>query len=201
MEIESKSKIELSEEEFKEFYENFGSSNFKLQSDIFKDIGDRQVDIYFKSIGFATTIIGAVGIIAGFGFTALGYVQNVLLFFIGEGLLSATIFYGLFWTQQKYQQEFNSLEEDRKKYLDYYNQRNKKFIELYESWLSQRNIDRSKFLELNDIDKKSIDLFKTENQRVAPDIYSRKMYILMIIGIVFLFSSFIIVDFFKLLSL
>jgi hypothetical protein len=192
----------LSEELFKDFYEAFGSSSLKLQGKILGELGDKQLDIYFKSIGFATTVIGAIGLIAGFGFTAFGYVQSVLLFFIGESLLLGALFYGLFWTQRKYQAEFNVLEQDRQKYLTFYEERNKKFIKLFENGLrSPHIINKKEFIDLNELDKKSIELFKNENPKVAPDIYSRIMYILMIFGSIILFSSFFIFDFVRFLFL
>ncbi len=184
--------ISLDEELFKEFYDNFGSNSLQLQGRVLEDLGTKQLDIYFKSIGFATTVIGAVGLIAGFGFTAFGYVQSVFLFFVGEALLLSSLFYGLFWTQQKYQEEFKSLEEERRKLTGFYEKRNEKFLVVYNSWISTRTISKKAFTELNEIDKESINLFKTENNRPTPSIYSRAMYLLMIGGTIALFSSFVI---------
>ncbi|HVW82582.1 MAG TPA: hypothetical protein VHC68_01390 [Candidatus Paceibacterota bacterium] len=190
--MSSSDDIELSEAQFNEFYENFGSNSFQLQGRVLEDLGTKQLDIYFKSIGFATTVIGVVGLIAGFGFTALDHVESMALFFFGEVLLLGGLFYGLFWTQQKYQAEFKSLEEERKKLAAFYEKRNGKFMELYNKWISERRISRTAFVELNEIDKGSIELFRTEKDRPIPSIYSQAMYILMIAGTVVLLSSFFI---------
>ncbi len=192
--------IPLSEEEFKEFYDNFGSNHFQLQSRVLEDLGTKQIDIYFKSIGLATTVIGVIGLIAGFGFTALGYVQSLWFFFVGEGLLLGAIFYGLFWTQKIYQGEFKSLESERRKYLTFYAERNEKFMELYNSWISTRGINRTTLTELNKIDMESINLFKSEKGGPIPSIYSQTMYVLMIAGTLVLFSSFFICDLLRLVS-
>ena len=184
--------IPLTESQFQEFYENFGSNNFKLQGKVLEDLGSRQLDIYFKSIGFATTVLGAIGIIAGFGFTAFGYIQCLWLFFLGELLLLGALFYGLFWTQGKYHAEFKSLEVERRKYMTFYEKRNNKFLELYNSWIRNKTISKATLTELNEIDKGSISLFETPANRPIPAIYSWTMYVLMIVGTIILFGSFLI---------
>ncbi|MBI2024771.1 MAG: hypothetical protein HYT03_01600 [Candidatus Harrisonbacteria bacterium] len=192
---ENPDQILLDDTLFKEFYDNFGSNSLQLQGRVLEDLGTKQLDIYFKSIGFAATVIGAVGLIAGFGFTAFGYVQSVPLFFVGEILLLGSLFYGLFWTQQKYQAEFKSIEDERRKLIEFYEKRNEKFMVLYNSWISTRTISKTAFKELNEIDKESINLFKTEKDRSIPSIYSRTVYVLMITGTLVLFSSFFVFDF------
>ncbi len=192
--MEQNQDINLNREEFKELYNNFGSNSFQLQSRVLEDLGTKQVDIYFKSIGFATTVIGAIGLIAGFGFTALGYVQSLWLFFIGEGLLLGAIFYGLFWTQKIYHSEFKSLESERRKHLTFYAERNDKFMELYNSWTSTQKISKTTLTELNKMDMESINLFKSETNGPIPSIYSQTMYMLMIAGTLILFGSFFICD-------
>jgi len=183
--------IPLTESEFQEFYENFGSNNFKLQGKVLEDLGTKQLDIYFKSIGFATTVLGVIGLIAGFGFTAFGYIQCLWLFFLGEGLLLGALFYGLFWAQRKYHEEFKSLEDERRKHMAFYETRNNKFLELYNSWITNRTISKATLTELNETDKGSISLFETAADRSAPSIYSQTMYVLMIAGTIMLFSSFL----------
>ncbi|XKT74606.1 MAG: hypothetical protein ACJKTH_00750 [Patescibacteria group bacterium UBA2163] len=187
--MNTEDKISLNDEEFKEFYESFGSSNFRLQSEIFGDLGTKQLDVYFKSIGFATTVIGVIGLIAGFGFTALDFVKTMSLFMAGEVLLLGGLFYGLWWVQQKYQAEFNDIEAERKKYSDFYNTRNEKFLILYNNWLETKKISKQDFINLNETDKKSINLFKNDSDRKAPQIYSQIVYILMILGTFSLLGS------------
>jgi hypothetical protein len=182
--------ISLNQEQFEEFYENFGSQNFQLQSKVLEEVGTRQIDIYFKSIGFATTVIATIGLIAGFGFTALGYVDSPCFFFIGEALLIGGIFYGLFWIQQTYQGEYKSMEAESKKLRAFYETRNAKFMELYNSWISTHNISRATLTELNSIDMGSINLFKTDRETPVRHIYPQAMYVLMIIGTLMLLGSF-----------
>ena len=182
------------EEEIKEFYETFGSKHLKMQSEILKEFGIKQIDIYFKSIGFVTTVISIIGIVAGFGFTAFEYIQSLPLFFVGEGLLFGMLFYGLFWVQKIYQGEYKTLNDTRKKYSDFFEERNKKFIELYNNALNTHSMEKGKFIELHEIDQQSIDLFKVDDKEILQQIYSKPMYYLALIGAIFLFSSFFIID-------
>lgn len=191
---ENEGYIQLTDEQFDEFYQHFGSNNFQLQGSVLGDLGTKQLDIYFKSLGFATTIVGTIGLVAGFGFTAFDHVQSTLLFFTGEGFLISAILYDLFWVQEKYQKEFNALEEERRKFIGFYEERNKIFISLYNSWTSKRVIDKNAFTKLNETDKKSIELFKTEENRPIGLIYPPLVYRLMIVGVLVLLSSFFIID-------
>ena len=46
-----------------------------------------------RIISFSNTLIGILGVIAGFGFTAFQYVQTLTFFLVGESLIVGTIFY------------------------------------------------------------------------------------------------------------
>lgn len=184
--------INLSIEQFQEFHDKLGSENFQLQSRIFEDYGKKKLDIYFKSIGFTTVVIGTAGLIAGFGFTAINEIQSGFLFFIGEALLLSSIFYGLFWIQNIYQGEFRSIEEEIKRLREFYDKRNEKYMVLYNEWMLKKYVTKSKLKELQEFENKSIDLFKTPPQSSAPIIYSPLMYGLMTFGAAALLGSFFI---------
>lgn len=185
--------IPLGDNEFEEFYENFGSKHLKMQGEILKDFGDKKIDIYFKSVGFTTSVTSVIGIIAGFGFTALGYTQSIFMFFLGEGLLVSALFYGLVWTQWIYAGEFNSLSADSEKFRKFFDDRNGRFLALYYRALKERVINEKKFRELNDGDLASVNLFKTNGDEVLR-VYSKATYFLGVLGTIFLFCSFFILD-------
>lgn len=184
--------IELDIEQFQEFHERLGSESFQIQSRIFEDYGKKKLDIYFKSVGFTTVVIGTAGLIAGFGFTAINEIQSGPLFFIGEALLLSSIFYGLFWIQGIYQAEFRSIEKELERLRDFYDKRNEKYMVLYNEWMLKKSITKSNLKELQGMENKSIDLFKTPSQSSVPVIYSPIMYGLMTFGAAALLSSFFI---------
>lgn len=183
--------IPLASEEFEKLHDNFGSAHFKLQSEVLKDFGTNKLDLYFKSVGFNSSVTRVIGIVAGFGFTAMAYVQSMFLFIVGEGLLLAALFYGIWWVQEIYTGEFNSVNKDIEKFRDFFNKRNDKYMELYDGWMKKKSISETTLRELNEMDKSSVDLFKTEESEV-PQTYSKTTYFLGICGSILLLASFFV---------
>jgi len=188
--------IEFNDEQIKEFYERFGGSNFMRQSEVARAYGDHKIDIYFKSVGFAAKVISTIGIIAGFGFAAFGYVESKFLFFCGESILIYSILHGLIWVQNIYNSEFLALDKAQKNHNIYFTERNKLFMEVWDIISKTKKVDRDKFIELIEKDKAVLQLFATKDQEVEKqkpnNIFSKKLYYLMIAGSVMLMSSFFI---------
>ncbi len=183
--------IILTQEQFEELHKNFGSSHFKLQGEVLKEFGEQKLSLYFKSIEFTTSVTNVIGIIAGFGFTAMGYVQSMFLFTFGEGLLLSALFHGIWWVQKIYTGEYNSINADTEKFRSFFNNRNEKYMELYNNWSANKSINEEKFKALNKMDMSAINLFKTENTP-SPETYSKTTYFLGIGGSVTLLASFFI---------
>lgn len=94
--------IKFSEEDWDKFYERQGSQYFRLESEILEAHGENEKKLLYEIFGSTKILVQAIGVVAGFGFTALGYVENISLFLIGEFFLFVAIFSGLFWTQHAY---------------------------------------------------------------------------------------------------
>ena len=97
-------------ENLEKFYEQFGSSRFRLQSEMAQDRGRRLLELYYRSIDFIYKTITTIGVIAGFGLTALGYVRSPVLFVVGESFLFGAIAFGIWATQKIYLREIENLE-------------------------------------------------------------------------------------------
>jgi hypothetical protein len=189
----------LNQEQIEEFYELYGSAKFTLQSQTSKAYGDHKIDIYFKSVGFAATVVSTIGIIAGFGFTAFGYVESKFLFFCGEGILFYSILHGLMWVQSVYSGEFRNLDNSQKKQREYFSERNKLFMEVWSTISTTGKITQEKLFSLQKKDEEAVSLFapKEENNEEKPNaIFSKRLYNLMIIGSIMLISSFFIYSLF-----
>lgn len=93
--------VDLNQEKLELFYNEFGSVNFRSQSEIAKDYEKKTFKLYFKSIDFIYKTLTIIGIVAGFGFTAIGHVKNSIMFIIGEALFFSAIAVGI-WATQKY---------------------------------------------------------------------------------------------------
>ncbi|MDR3548684.1 MAG: hypothetical protein P4M11_10550 [Candidatus Pacebacteria bacterium] len=198
MEASEQNEIPFSDEQKTQFYEQLGSANFKLQGEVNREYARHIVDVYFKSVGFAATVVGTVGIIAGFGFTALSFVESPLLFFIGEGLLIYSILHGLIWIQSVYKGEFDSLDKAHTKHQEYFSERNKKFKSVWEEISKTGKIKEADLRSFFDLNAQAVQLFAPPEpavdgtQKKEKTIFSKKLYYLMIAGSICLLSSFFI---------
>jgi hypothetical protein len=195
-------KVRISEENVMTFYEAFGSNDFELQSTTLEKYGELKLNIYFKSIGFVTTVTSVIGIIAGFGFTAFSFIESRLLFFVGEAILFYGIFRGLKWAQDVYTAEFKALEAEMKKHVAHYEIRNKAFGVVYDQLLSANHeINQVDIENLNKVDRDGLILFKPSEEENKPlVIYSKEVYMCLLVGTMVLFSSFFIFDLVKFVS-
>ncbi len=100
--------IKLSSEAWDEFYESQGSSYLRLEGETLKAHGEDQKKLLYELFGSSKTLVQTIGVVAGFGFTGLGYVKNLPLFIGGEFFLFVAIFAGLFWTQTAYTSNLKS---------------------------------------------------------------------------------------------
>ena len=189
-------KIKIAEENVLPFYDELGSSHFKLQGQTLEKYGELKLDIFFKSIGFVATVTSVIGIIAGFGFTAFSFIESKPLFFIGEATLFYGIFRGLVWVQGIYQSEYKGLEAETKKHLVHYKIRNEAFTKVYNQLISVgHEINKADLESLQKIDLDSLTLFKPNDEEKPPQtIYSKEVYGCLLVGTILLFSSFFIID-------
>ncbi|MBI4086209.1 MAG: hypothetical protein HY433_03155 [Candidatus Liptonbacteria bacterium] len=128
--------IQLSTEEWDEFYESQGSKYFKLESEILAAHGEDQKTLLYKILNSTTQLIQVIGVVAGFGFTGLGYVKSDVLFFTGESLLFVSIFIGLFWTQKIYKSNFKGTNAEVERVKKIFKNRFEVFKKVYDKALS-----------------------------------------------------------------
>jgi hypothetical protein len=128
--------IKFSEEEWKEFYEKQGSGYFQLESTILKAHGDDQKKLLYEIFGSTKTLVQTIGVVAGFGFTALSYVENLSLFIFGEFFMFIAILYGLFWTQKSYRSNLKSSISETDKVKSLFADRYVVFKKVYDKALS-----------------------------------------------------------------
>lgn len=94
--------IKFSKEEWDEFYKKQGSDFFQHETIALKAHGDDQKKLIYEVFGSSKTLVQTIGVVAGFGFTGLGYVKNLPLFLVGEFSFFITIFYILYWEHGVY---------------------------------------------------------------------------------------------------
>jgi len=128
--------IIMSDQEWDIFYESQGSRYFKLESEILSAHGENQKNLLYKILNSTTKLIQVIGVVAGFGFTGLGYVKNLPLFFAGEFLLFVAIFIGLFWTQKIYKSNFTNTNKEVERVKEIFKDRFNVFKQIYDKALS-----------------------------------------------------------------
>lgn len=185
-------KIKIEEENILPFYDEFGSKHFQLQSKILERFVGLQLDIYFKSVGFVSGVLGILGVIAGFGFTAFAFIQSKPLFFFGEALLIYAILKGIKWIQNIFSNEYSALVKEIEKHSNFFEERNELFMIVYNQLnLESHEIEKNDFQNLMSKDKESLTLFKPDNKNYKPqDIYSKEVYWSLTAGTVLLLLSF-----------
>ncbi len=160
----------------------------KSYEEIMGDFEEKENRLNEQSIGLFTTLLTSVGVIAGFGFTALGNVINRALFFTGESLLLFLIVFGLFILFSYNKSREKRLREVGDKYHDLLSPR----LDLYKNFLTFKITKKELYEKLNTDDKKVFN-FKIDNNAKILDLHEhlRNALIILIIGIIFLITSFI----------
>ncbi|MCG2688700.1 hypothetical protein L6250_03670 [Candidatus Parcubacteria bacterium] len=192
-------KIDLNQEKLEMFYEQFGSKNFRLQSEMLGDLGDKMLDLFFKSVDFIYKMITTIGIVAGFGFTAIGYVKNEIFFTLGEVLLFSAIAIGIWTTQKIYLSERKNLDVFYSKIKSHFSERNDLFIPIFEK-AQNDNLTRDDMNNLMDKDKELLLILKDnpETEKNRKDILSLIIWsilILFVAGVLLLIFSFLRIDY------
>ena len=136
--------IRMSDQEWDAFYESQGSRFFKLESDILGAHGENQRALFYKIFDATTKLIQVIGVVAGFGFTGLGYVEHRLLFLVGELFLLSAIFIGLLWTQKSYREELKNIDREVDRVKEIFKERYSSFKKVYDKALSDMKAGKEK---------------------------------------------------------
>lgn len=64
-------------------------------------LAEREESEVHRIISLANTLLGTLGVVAGFGFTAFSYIKNTPIFFLGESLMLGSIFYLAFMIKRQ----------------------------------------------------------------------------------------------------
>lgn len=190
--------IHMNQENLEKFYEQFGSKRFHLQSEMAQDRGKKLLELYYRSIDFIYKTITTIGIVTGFGFTAFGYVKNIVLFIAGEAFLFGAIAFGIWATQKIYLREIENLENLFSKIRGNFSE----YTTLFESKLNKATNDKT--LTANDIkelqnkDRELLAILtespEAEKDQKELDLFPRiiwALFTLFIIGGSLLLSSFL----------
>lgn len=138
--------IELSENNIEKFLNDQGSPFFKLESEILGAFGKEQKQMLNSVMDSVAKIVQIVGVVAGFGFTGLGRVQNLWLFIFGEACFFATMIIGLWWVLWFYNSNLNDLDIERKKIRGLFKARRDAFAKIFNHILEQYKNSQTMFI-------------------------------------------------------
>src|SRR3989344_8542586 len=137
-------KITMSDRDWDIFYESQGSRFFKLEQEVLSAHGDDQKTLFYKIFYSTTKLIQVIGVVAGFGFTGLGYVEHRSLFIVGEFFLLVAIFMGLLWTQKIYRANLRNSDEEVSRVKGIFSERYSVFKKIYDKALSDIGAGKEK---------------------------------------------------------
>lgn len=86
-------KIKLDQEQI-EILNKDSSSFHKLWSEVASEYAQQELDLINRSQDSLSKVVGAIGLVAGFGFTGLGSVKRIYPFITGEFLFLLAVAIG-----------------------------------------------------------------------------------------------------------
>jgi hypothetical protein len=160
---------------------------YKIYDDKLDSLIERGNTLEKQSIELFTTFLTSIGIIAGFGFTALGNVTNIRFFFLAESLLLFLIIYGLFILLRYNKARKKQLNDEK----DYNEALLSPRLNLYKKFLTLEISKKELYEKLNEDDKRIFNLTPNPSNLLELDKHFIFALIILIIGVVLLLTSFI----------
>lgn len=193
----SEQEIKWSQEDVEQFLKEQGSPFFKLENEVFGAYGADEKQLLYTLLNFVTRLVQTVGVVAGFGFVGLRYVQTLYLFIIGEALLFTVIVVGLGWTQNVYKANLEYIQGEHKRIKELFRNRYVVFKKIFNKAAkdfknsTKISIPRKWFFELmekdNEIEKNFASQAKDKDDWVPFNL----LMILFIGGVIGLLLSFV----------
>jgi hypothetical protein len=156
----------------------------KIGMEIRRDISEKHEKIRERALTHVYQLVTAIGIIAGFGFTAISSVQSIVSFLFGESLLFAGMAVGMWFAKAGFIDEIKYLTEWANKLSAIHKERidmEKKFAENKISGLQEK---------MKMVDNETGTVFS--NKMKLPDFHwFTAIFILFISGCAFLLFSFV----------
>lgn len=207
--MNEENEVELSEKEWDEFYENQGSRFLNLEGETLKAHGDDQKKLLYEIFGSSKTLVQTIGVVAGFGFTGLGYVKELPLFIIGEFFMLGAIFAGLSWTQTTYRTNLNSSLNQTAGLKKLFADRFSFFKKIYDKAMAdiaagkEISIPKSQIMELQKQNNQLLEKFTSESDKSGVSFNDPFGWLMLFfaIGGSLLLLSFVSPSFFRILGL
>ncbi len=122
------------------------SSDFhRVYAEAMHEYGEKELKLIDDTLGFGYKMIQVIGIVAGFGFTALGAVKTVNLFILGELLFISSIVYGVYQIKRIYATNLEAIQKSSNQKSQVFQEKSKLFQDIITKAVKERKIDVADF--------------------------------------------------------
>jgi len=136
-----------------------------LYEETMKEYADKELKLIDDVLNFGYKIIQTIGIVAGFGFTAIGFVKNIYLFISGEGILLLSIVYGVHKIKKIYSENLSSIQSSSDQKSKVFNEKSLIFQEIIPKAVKEKVIDMVDFqARLDAVDQKLLKEFSPDKK-------------------------------------
>jgi hypothetical protein len=183
----------MTENEFEKFIQKESSRFLKLETEIMETYGKEQLTLFYKILDFTYQILAVVGLVAGFGFTALGSVQYIFAFIAGEAFLLSAIIYGLYRIQKVYSDNLDSLDANKDEIKEAFANRRNALRVIVESHQTKGEVnkkDGERLIEKNNAILKPFLPKETEKEKEEQSPL-KVIMVLFILGSILLLAAFL----------
>lgn len=161
--------IQMTDENI-EIIQKMSSDFHRLYAEAMKEYGEKELKLIDDTLNFAYRMIQVIGIVAGFGFTALGLVKQINLFILGEFFLLSSIVYGIYQIKKIYTSNLTSIQKSSHNASKVFQEKSQFFQEVIPRALQERKLDMIDFQsKLNVVDRKLLNLFSNKQSRSLKD--------------------------------
>ena len=148
-----------SAEDIQKFHEIKGHPSLKLQSEVKAEYGKAELELFNKTLDFTYKILTTIGIVAGFGFTAITRVETMSLFIAGEAMLFLAILLGIYWIQRIYLNNLKSIQDTSLKHNRVFNARNTVYKKIFDRLQKDGTLSSIDLAELEKRDDEILNSF------------------------------------------
>jgi hypothetical protein len=170
------------------------SSDFhRVYAETMHEYGEKELKLIDDTLGFGYKMIQVIGIVAGFGFTALGAVKTANLFILGELLFISSIIYGVYQIKRIYATNLEAIQKSSDQKSKVFQEESQLFQDVITKAVKDRKIDITDFQSrLETIDAKLISKFTSKPSETTKDEgkFLNIIILLLTVGSLFLLSSF-----------
>lgn len=184
--------IEITDEKLG-FLQQMSNDFHRVYAEAMGEYGEKELKLIDDTLSFGYKIIQTIGIVAGFGFTALGSVKTTGFFVLGEALFVTSIIYGVYQIKRIYATNLQAIQESSNQKSKVFQEKSQFFEEVIAGAVEERKMNAADFQQkLGAINAKLKSEFTTDSVKVSKDEgrFLNIIILLLTAGSLFLLASF-----------